>query len=353
MSRSVANRLTGITTGLALLLSCSESRDFPESPTVFTEVAPILQTGCLECHGGDSPAANYRVEDYFTSIYCIPDAEGLPAAMPPDQTAPILAVLERADHQSLIDDPQEQTLQDWVVTGALPRRRGSHPAGFGDPFSGDWHGAYLRNQQWLPLTDPERSDACGLCHEGSVTNVPGVEFPAPGATPCTTCHDEPDGVMACGTCHGDGERPYPPRDQCFFRGPPFGGLHGVHATSSANAPRPLGCQSCHFGEDYRMLTGGHANGEVNVTFQPAWGESASYDFDTQTCNTTCHARGGTTPVVAWDQDLEIDCASCHENPPAGHSTIACNSCHRGIDVEGMQLGPSAPHLNGRVDAFVR
>jgi predicted CxxxxCH...CXXCH cytochrome family protein len=125
----------------------------------------------------------------------------------------------------------------------------------------------------------------------------------------------------------------------------------THTTASANMPNPLGCQSCHFGEDYAMLEGGHGNGEVDVIFQPAWGPDASYDFETLECATTCHTRGGTTPEVAWDEELDLDCESCHQNPPPGHSQIACNGCHRGIDPEGTRLTIDAPHINGRVDAF--
>ncbi|MGB5416725.1 MAG: hypothetical protein WBN01_18985, partial [Polyangiales bacterium] len=174
----------------------------------------------------------------------------------------------------------------------------------------------------------------------------------PGATDCTDCHSLPGGVMACGTCHGDGLRPYPPRDQCYFRGPPAGYAHASHAEPSSNNPSGLDCQACHFGEDFTMLDGNHGNGEVDVVFQPAWGPDASYDFDTKACTTTCHVRGGTTPEVAWDQEgLELNCNACHQNPPAGHATIACNSCHRGINAAGTQLTIEAPHINGRVDVF--
>lgn len=339
------------TIGWLLVTGCSEQRETEEQPAPFENVSPILDASCLPCHEGPDAEAGYRVEDYFTTIYCIPDSTGEAAAQPPDADAPLLAVLQQDDHQGLIDAEEEQALEDWVFTGAQPRRRGSHPSGFGDPFSVDWHGTYLREEAWLPLTDPERPDACGLCHAGAVTEVPGVLFPAPGATDCTVCHDEPEGVMACGTCHGDGPRPYPPRDQCYFRGPPDGGLHDTHTMPSTNGRHPLTCQTCHFGQDYEALDGSHANDVVDVVFQPAWGASASYDFEAQTCDTSCHARGGADPVVAWNDPLQIDCGSCHQNPPPGHSDIACNGCHRGIDPDGTELSFDAPHLNGRVDAF--
>lgn len=344
--------VAGFASAALALAACSEVRDLPEPPTVFADVDPILQSSCLECHSGPLAEANYRVEDYFTTIRCIPDPDGQPATLPSDETAPILAVLERPDHADLLDENESQELTSWVTGGAFPANDSTHPGQWNDPRATDWHGAYLRTTDWQPIVDPTRSDACGLCHMGSPAPVEGVFNYPPGATDCTDCHTLPGGVMACGTCHGDGLRAYPPRDQCYFRGPPAGYAHESHTTSSANMPRPLDCQACHFGEDFAVLEGRHGNGEVDVVFQPAWGPDATYDLDTLVCATTCHVRGGTTPVVAWDEGaLDLDCNACHRTPPVGHSTIACNSCHRGINSEGTQLTLEAPHINGRVDAF--
>jgi predicted CxxxxCH...CXXCH cytochrome family protein len=351
--RTLGVWITGLLEASLVLLGCNEARDRPQPPVVFAEVDPILQESCVECHSGQAAAANYRVEDYFTTIRCIPDPEGQAATLPPDETAPILAVLQQPNHADLLDAEATSTLTTWVTDGAFPDDNGTHPGQWNDPRAADWHGSYLRATDWQPIVDPERSDACGRCHSGSPPLGEDVLKPPPGATDCTDCHTLPGGVMACGTCHGDGERPYPPRDQCYFRGPPAGYAHEPHTTPSANMPRPLDCQACHFGEDFAMLEGRHGNGEVDVVFQPAWGgEEATYDFESLACATTCHVRGGTTPMVAWDEGaLDLDCNACHQNPPAGHSTIACNNCHRGINPAGTQLTIEAPHINGRVDAF--
>lgn len=331
------------------LAGCGESREREEPPVAFASVDPILQGGCVECHSGPDAAASYSVEDYLATIRCIPDGE--PATLPADSAAPILAILERPDHADLLDQDETDELANWVAEGAWPARRGSHPGQWLDPRTDAWHGTYLRETQWAPIVDPARGDACGLCHAGSPAPVPEIIHFAPGATDCTSCHDLPGGVMACGTCHGDGLRPYPPRDPCYFPGPPVGGAHMTHTSASANMPNPLGCPSCHFGDDYATLAGRHGNGDVNVLFQPAWGPDASYDFDTQECATTCHSRGGTAPELAWDEEFELDCTSCHQNPPPGHAQIACNGCHRGINPAGTRLTDQAPHINGRVDAF--
>jgi len=381
---------------IALAFSgCTDERQFEEPPAVYADVEAILvgplecnggdndgedcnvdadcpgggtcepsQEGCVKCHGGAIPAAGYSVEDYFHTIRCIPDPEGQPATVPVDEeapeTAPIIAVLERPDHADFLDDSKTEALGTWVAEGAVPNDRGTHPAQWNDPRADDWHGQYLPDTDpppgspWAPIVDPTHPDACGLCHPGSPAPVPGVvRFPE-GATDCTVCHDLPGGVMACGTCHGDGERPYPPRDPCYFPGPPEGYAHNPHALPSPNNWSGLGCETCHFGIDFSMLNGDglHANGEVNVIFQPAWGPDATYDSETFACTTTCHVRGGTTPDVAWNQEgLDLQCDACHQNPPAGHATIACNNCHIGINRDGTMLTPEAPHINGRVDTI--
>lgn len=338
--------------GALVAVGCNELREYESPPLVFDDVNPILEESCVECHGATAPEAGYSVEDYWQTIRCIPDPEGQPATLPADETAPILAVLERPDHAELLDSSQTDTLTAWVVEGAVPSDRGTHPGQWTDPRSEGWHGTYLRETDWQGIVDPTSEDACGLCHQGSPPPGEEVLKPPPGATDCTDCHSLPGGVMACGTCHGDGERAYPPRDQCYFRGPPAGYAHEPHTTPSPNMQRPLDCQACHFAIDFSMLDGEHGNGEVDVVFQPAWGPDATYDFETRECATSCHIRGGTTPDVVWDEGtLDLQCDACHVNPPIGHSTISCNSCHRGINAAGTALTTEAPHINGRVDAF--
>lgn len=335
-----------------VLVGCNEARDREEPPVVFADVEPVLDERCVECHSGPSAEADYRLEDYLQTIRCIPDPEGQPATLPSDPTAPILAVLERPDHADLLNDDETRGLTNWVTDGAVPANRSTHPGQWLDPRTDVWHGSYLRETDWQPIVDPTREDACGLCHPGSPAPVEGIiNFP-PDATDCTDCHSLPGGVMACGTCHGDGERAYPPRDQCYFRGPPAGYAHEPHDEPSPNNWSGLDCQTCHYGIDFSMLDGRHANGEVDVEFQPPWGPDGTYDFQTRACATTCHIRGGLRPEVAWDEEgPNLNCNACHLNPPLGHSEFDCNTCHLGISPDGSQLTPEAPHINGKVDVI--
>ena len=203
---------------------------------------------------------------------------------------------------------ETSTLTTWVSAGAVPDGKSTHPGQWNDRALADWHGAYLRSTDWQPIIDPERGDACGLCHMGSPAPVDASLNYPPGATDCTDCHSLPGGVMACGTCHGDGLRAYPPRDQCYFRGPPAGYAHEPHSEPSANNPSGLDCQACHFGEDFSMLCRYHGDGQGRCRVPAGRGPGASYDFDTKDCTTTCHVRGGTTPNVAWD-DLGLICSA--------------------------------------------
>ena len=344
-------RVAGLLLAAFVLAGCHEARELAEPPVVYADVEPILEEHCVECHSGPSAEADYRLEDYFQTIRCIPDPDGQPATLPSDPTAPILSVLERPDHAGLLDADETKGLTNWITDGAIPANRSTHPGEWNDPRTDVWHGNYLRETDWQPIVDPTRSDACGLCHPGSPAPVEGIiNFP-PDATDCTDCHSLPGGVMSCGTCHGDGPRAYPPRDQCYFRGPPVGYSHEPHLEPSANNPRGLdGCQDCHFGQDYTMLDGTHGNGLVDVEFDPVWGPDATYDSETFACYTTCHVRRGTTPDVAWNEkDLNLDCNACHQNPPLGHSTLTCNTCHLGINPEGTILTIEAPHCDGKVD----
>ena len=98
--------VAGFSLAALALAGCNEARELAEPPAVFADVEPILDESCVECHSGPMAEADYRLEDYFQTVRCIPDPEGQPATLPSDQTAPILAVLERPDHADLLDENQ-------------------------------------------------------------------------------------------------------------------------------------------------------------------------------------------------------------------------------------------------------
>ena len=128
-----ADRVWCLAWSALALLGCTEERELAEPPLVFADVEPILEEHCVECHSGPSAEADYRLEDYFETIRCIPDPDGQPATLPSDDTAPILAVLERPDHADLLDADETKGLTNWVTDGAIPANRSTHPGQWNDP----------------------------------------------------------------------------------------------------------------------------------------------------------------------------------------------------------------------------
>jgi predicted CxxxxCH...CXXCH cytochrome family protein len=336
----------------SLAAGCSVDRaNGPDPPVFDTDIAPILQAHCAECHSGGSPAADWAVTSFLSTIACVAPS-GAPAAQPAS-TAPILAALTMPPHVALLDSGDRTTLTAWVAGGAPAFAGTVHLPGIVDPRSSAFHGAVLRGQRWSPMLDPSDPDACGQCHAGSPAPVPSVTSFAPGATACTTCHSEPGGPLACSTCHGSGARIYPPRDLCFFPGDaPTAGAHAAHVEPSAASASGVACSTCHPVPDAAAateMTGLHGNGQVEVIFDSARiGPEASYERATGACAVTCHDLGGEAPRPVWSESIAITCNSCHLSPPKGHYPGPCTNCHADANATGTALSGSL-HMNGVVD----
>jgi predicted CxxxxCH...CXXCH cytochrome family protein len=178
-----------------------------------------------------------------------------------------------------------------------------------------------------------------------------VTMPAPGAPSCTSCHDEPQGVLACNTCHGSGARIYPPRDPCFFPGDAAtAGAHAAHVQPSAARPAGVACTTCHPTPPAQVIGGLHGNGTVEVIFdQSVIGPEASYDPSSGTCAVTCHDSGGARPRPAWSETTPMGCGDCHGSPPANHYPGSCTSCHAEANSTGTALSGGPLHLDGQVE----
>ena len=334
----------------SLVLGCTQDRTSAATAPVFdTDVAPILEASCASCHGATAPAAGWSVTSFLTVIACV-EPSGAPAALP-SGTAPILTALTIAPHVGLLTADQQATLTAWVAAGAPAFAGTVHPPGIVDPRSADFHGRLLRGDYWAQMLNPLDANACGQCHAGTPTPVPGVTFAAPGATACTTCHTEPLGVLACNTCHGTSTTTYPPPDPCFFPGAAnTGGAHAAHVMPSEESASGVACSTCHPtptpgpGE----MTGLHGNGTVDVIFNPALvAPEASYDRTTGACAVSCHDLGGQDPRPKWSDTTTLTCNSCHLSPPANHYPGACNNCHGDTNATGTALTGSM-HMTGSV-----
>ncbi len=322
---------------------CETKDPMDPPPTYAASAGELLREACAECHGGDAPAAGYSVETYLDTIYCVPD--GRVAVRPADATAPIIAVLSQPDHADLLGDLSADYVRRWVEAGAIDRYGAAHPPGFTDPRSDAFHGAALRAASWDPMYDAESPGACGRCHDGAPFRPEGVGV-APGAPPCTRCHDSPEGVLDCATCHGHGDAAYPPRDPCFF-----GDAAGVAGAHAPHAEAGIDCADCHGERDTTVGQGGlHGDGVVEIAFSAlAGGEDARYDPETGTCAVYCHGQGGTRPMPAWSDTEALDCQSCHASPPPDHYPGTCDCCHAEANADGTALLPGPLHANGVVD----
>jgi predicted CxxxxCH...CXXCH cytochrome family protein len=335
-----------------LLAACSEDRFRPPAPPAYDpDVAPILQARCVACHGDAQPAGGWSATSFLASIGCI--APSVPVTLPANATAPLLVALDGPPHVGLLSSGERATLARWVAGGTPAKVDGVHDPGFADPRSGAFHGTALRAARWAPMLDPNDPEACGRCHDGAPARPEGVTLAAPGAPACVSCHDQPGGALACGTCHGSASRAYPPRDPCFFPSDAAqGGAHAAHLQASAIRSTPLVCSTCHPVPDAAgpVIAGLHGDGSVEVAFDPqvVAGET-SYDRASGTCAVSCHDRGGARARPAWNDTTPMGCGDCHLSPPAGHFSGACTNCHAEPNASGTALSRGQLHMNGKVD----
>jgi predicted CxxxxCH...CXXCH cytochrome family protein len=220
-----------------------------------------------------------------------------------------------------------------------------------DPRSRGFHGSLLRTDRWEEMLDAKNPDACGTCHAGTPTQPAGVEFPASGAPSCTSCHDQPGGVLACSTCHGSGTRSYPPRDLCFFpQDAVAAGAHAAHVQPSSARTAGFGCATCHPVPGKDIISGLHGNGIVEIVFDKrVIGQEAQFDSATGQCSVTCHDYGGLRPKPTWSETTPMNCNACHLAPPPRHYAGSCTSCHAESNANGTKLTGGPLHLDGRVE----
>jgi len=248
-------RAAWIVVASGALGACGDTRDPDIQPPVYEAgLQGELVSACGECHAGDEPAAGWSVETFLETVACLdrddPDT-GLPvpATTPPNDDAPVVAVLDDPEdpiHGEL--DPTgslRDSLAAWVRGGTPARRGGAHPAGFSNPRDRDFHGRVLRDERWARMLVDDIAGSCGGCHAGSPNSAGPT---APGATSCASagCHDQPDGPLDCGTCHGlPGDRAHPPPDPCLF--PERIETAGAHQGHPPGVP----CSACHPGRGQR------------------------------------------------------------------------------------------------------
>ena len=335
---------------LALTSACDEERKNPPEPVYAGDLEHVFDARCERCHGEEDAGANYRVDSYANVLGC-PSSDPQQRAVDEgsDGDRAILEVLERPDHADLLEDDEYARLRDWLEREVPLRLSAVHSTQISNSRSSDWHGKLAAVDHYASLTHADHEGACGRCHSGAPVTPEGVRYPAPGAPACTQCHTEPEGVLACGTCHGDGAaRAYPPRDGCMF-GAVEPDAHRAHLDSTRLSMRRLECTTCHPHADAE-LRDTHADGKVDVVFDAELaGPDASYDAKTGQCSVSCHNRGGERPTPTFHEAGPVGCNDCHRAPPEPHYAGPCTGCHHEVNANGSELSSVTLHMNGRVD----
>jgi predicted CxxxxCH...CXXCH cytochrome family protein len=287
----------------------------------------------------------WRTGSFLEAIACV--SGGAPATVPATTASPIVRALENETHRSITSDAEKALIVAWVEAGAPAFAGTVHGPGIIDPRSPAWHGKLLSSRGFRPMFDGNDADACGRCHDGTPARPANVTSPAPGATACTKCHNEPQGVLACNTCHGMGGVS---RDPCFFpQDAATSGAHRAHLAPSTTRP-PFTCSTCHPTPGANVIGGVHGNGSVEIAFDERQvGSERNYDRAAGACGVSCHDRGGARPRPHWTESEAMKCTDCHGAPPAGHYRGSCKTCHKQANSDGSGLFSGMLHLNGKID----
>lgn len=247
-----------------------------------------------------------------------------------------------------------------------------HKEGFTNPTSPNFHGEYLKENNW-------NIQQCQACHAANFTGG------TTGAS-CTSCHKDENGPLACNTCHGN-------FDDSTMIAPPRAvngdttttsikvGAHTNHLYNNTLGQK-VSCSSCHV-VPQSVYSSGHLDATPNniVTLSGTAttniASNATFDPNTGTCaNTYCHGNFkyrkssasstnqfaftdsvmvGNNSSVTWTKvdGSQILCGSCHDLPPKGHIAPIplneCTTCHGNVvDENGNIINPSL-HVNGTAD----
>ncbi len=349
--------------GALLAGACGEvrpptaAREAPAA-TYRDQARAILETRCVRCHSGATPAGSYDLGSYLAALgHGSDDTRNI---LPGDGESRLLTKLDpvkEPTHNGYLEAADLALLQRWVVQAKAAYQDSSvHPAGWLDTTnrsSTSFHGGFLRNKRW-------KTTSCRSCHGEALTGG-AAEAPLSGGS-CYTCHS--DGPTGCDTCHGDGKagRRFADLTGAVARTARGAGAHAAHLKSRASAlwVSPT-CADCHK-VPATVDAEGHLDGDgwAEVTFSDraagklyagGKGPAAGYDMTTGTCaNVHCHGLdGATVKSWKWTSPQTMTCDACHGSPPrkvkAGFDhprSSDCQACHK------TAFDPSR-HIDGKVD----
>jgi len=246
---------------------------------------------------------------------------------------------------------------------------GVHVSGLIDPASENFHGKFIRNNQW-------DMRPCQSCH--------GEKYNGGYVSPtCNDCHTYVSGPENCTTCHGSSTSNAPPQDlngntSTSERGV---GSHQVHL-KGGEIGKNLTCTECH-NVPGGVYTPGHVDSELPAEvfmnnprantntndpstsqYDPSLGlfePNPSYNSNDLTCsNTYCHGyfkNGNLDNKPIWTNSATSACGSCHgdgTNPlPGGNhpNSQNCSNCHSGVVDANQNIINSSKHIDGLLNLF--
>ncbi len=224
-----------------------------------------------------------------------------------------------------------------------------HPENFASPASPEGHASFIASAVDWDISE------CQSCH--------GIDYSGNGFAEknCLTCHTQPDGPEDCSTCHGGAENAAPPRDlndntSISLR---TVGAHQIHLSGTQWSTFTTGkCESCH-NVPGSLAASGHlddlpgsevvfnAFASFNGTLSPQWSRS-----DASCSNVYCH---GNFEFRKEDSDYPwayIEPVMRGNNPrmiwtSQGGGQTLCGTCH-GLPPQGHIPGQNCEGCHSRV-----
>ena len=251
---------------------------------------------------------------------------------------------------------------------------GVHVEGIIEPTSENFHGNYIRNDQW-------DMSGCQSCHAEDYSG--GYVSPT-----CLDCHTYVGGPENCTTCHGSPTSNAPPEDingntSTSERGV---GAHQIHL-KGGEVGRNLTCTECH-NVPGGVYTPGHVDSELpaelfmnnpranTITNDPSTSQydpsldlfvpNPTYNPNDLTCsNTYCHGyfkNGNIDNKPVWTNPATSACGSCHgdgsnplpkiESEGGSHpDEDDCSDCHGGVVDENQNIINPSKHIDGLLNLF--
>ncbi len=301
------------------------------------------------CHGGFN-GGNSTNAPKWTTVDNTQAACGTCHNLPPGGEHPQGDVVSQCNlcHGTVVDDDNNIISKSLHING-MPNVIGTHPTGWVDTNSPDFHGIYISDNQW-DLT------GCQQCH--------GVDYSGGIAnSSCLPCH--PNTPEDCAVCHGgvDNQTGAPPEDLAGDTNTDATGV-GAHTEhlSEGTLNQAFECGTCHVVPE-ALYDPGHvdsdAPAEVNFTGL-ALTEGANPLWDGQTCtNSYCHGGfdgGNSSNAPLWTKvdNTQAVCGTCHGLPPGGEHpqgqvATQCSLCHGTVIDETNNIINKSLHINGVAD----